>query len=165
MTLVWGVRREGPEDKLNRARWLFEYLDEVEAHVVVPAIVLSEYLCHVNQNDHAATVVAIQSRFIVPEFDVRAASVAATLFLRGQSGRVKGEPDSRKCLRADSLIIATAVTHHARVFYSHDDRSRNLAATLMEARDLPTTPNSLFDYGALVPPALPGPLPPPENLT
>jgi hypothetical protein len=44
------------------------------------------------------------------------------------------------------MIIATAVTHGARDFYSHDKSFRNLATRVMKAHDLPTMPETFFQY-------------------
>ena len=56
----------------------------------------------------------------------------------------KGSPDGRKCLRADSLIVATARSQGVSVFFSHDKHCRTMATRArMEAFDLPTTADTL----------------------
>jgi predicted nucleic acid-binding protein len=146
-TLVWGVRKVGPPQQLQRAKWLFDELESDDAQIIVPAIVLSEYLCAVAPDDHSAVVAAITKRFLVLPFDALCASIAAELFQHGNASRAKGAADSRKILRADSLIIATASRHGARLFYSHDKDCRALAKKIdgWEVRDLPTQGPHLFD--------------------
>src|SRR5437773_2484919 len=107
MVLVWGIRKVGPQDILERARLLFYQLEKDDRQIMVPSIVVSEYLTHVDGQYHGETIELLRKKFFIPPFDVQAASLAAHLFQLGQSGRGnKGAPDSRKCLRADSLIIA-----------------------------------------------------------
>lgn len=128
MTLVWGIRKQGPSEMLERARLLFHQLDRDKRQIVVPAIVVAEYLSHVDEKYHAEQIELMRSTFVMPPFDVRAASLAARLFQIGQSGRGnKGEADARKCLRADSLIVATAKMVGAKSFYSHDKNCRSMA--------------------------------------
>jgi hypothetical protein len=146
MTLVWGVRHEGDPDQLKRAKWLFGQLEQEQAQIIVPAVCVAEYLGPADPDDHAAILAAISARFIIPPFDVQCASLAARLFNAGRSGRPKGTADSRKCLRADTLIIATAITHGAKILYSGDDRCRKLAKPMMDARNLPDQPPDLFGY-------------------
>ena len=147
MILVWGIRKEGPEDRLERAKWLFAKLDHDQSQIVVPSIVIAEYLSHVDVRKHAETIELMNNRFIISPFDVRAASLAADLFRQGLEERGdKGSPDGRKCLRADSLIVATARSQGVSVFYSHDKHCRTMATRArMEAFDLPTTADNLFD--------------------
>lgn len=147
-TLVWGVRkRDGTANQLQRAKWLFQQLEAQKAQIVLPAIALAEYLGHIDQADHVATIAAISERFLIMPFDVRCTSLAAQLFNAGNVGRPKGKPNSRKVLRADSLIVATAAMHGASIFYSHDVGCRSLAShfSKWQVRDLPDTPETFFD--------------------
>lgn len=134
-------------DLVQRAKWLFEKLDREEAQIIVPAIVVAEYLSHVEQRRHAEMIELMRARFVLPSFDVKSASLAAELFNHGQASRAnKGSPNGRKVLRADSLIVATAKTQGARVFYSHDENCRAMAERAkMDAFDLPTMPEELFE--------------------
>jgi predicted nucleic acid-binding protein len=145
MTLVWGVRKEGPAEMLDRARRLLYQLDRDGRQIVVPSIVIAEYLSHIDLSFHAKTIEAMREKFFMPPFDVKAASLAAELFKSGQSGRGnKGTPDARKCLRADSLIVATAKAHGTKAFYSHDKNCRLMAERAkLAAFDLPSHDDEL----------------------
>ena len=144
MTLVWGVRKQGTDEQIQRAKWLFEMLEEEKSQIVVPTVAVAEYLTPIPSNDHAAVLAAMRERFLLAPFDVRAASLAAQLFGEGRIVRTVGKPGARKCLRADSLIIATAVTFGARVFYTGDDDCRTMASKVMEAKGMPTQGPNLF---------------------
>jgi predicted nucleic acid-binding protein len=145
MILVWAIRKEGPADLLERAKLLFYQLDQKKHQIVVPTIVVAEYLSHVPWKSHAETIELMRSKFYLPPFDIRACSLAAEIFQSGQSGRGdKATAESRKCLRADSLIVATAKTQGVKAIYSHDRRCRNLAEKVrMAAYDLPVMSEEL----------------------
>ncbi len=49
MTLVWGIRKEGTPEELKRAKWLFDFLDQDNAQVIIPSVVISEYLTPVEE--------------------------------------------------------------------------------------------------------------------
>lgn len=152
MTLVWGVKKEGTSDQLQRAKWLFEQLETDKAQIILPAVALSEYLTPIDPREHTRAITALKERFLIPPFDVECASLAARLFWKGKELREVDEqmsqPGARKCLRADALIIATAVRHGARILYTGDDKCRRLASTIkhLEVKDLPEMPDSLFGY-------------------
>jgi hypothetical protein len=42
--LIWGVRKQGTDGELDRARWLFEKLDAEESQIIISTSVLTEYL-------------------------------------------------------------------------------------------------------------------------
>lgn len=144
MVLVWGIRQEGTQEQLQRVRWLFEELQQQDAQIIVPTIAIAEYLTPVARHDHAAVIHDLSQRFIIPVFDVRAASLAAHLFNVGNNTRPKNIPGGRTCLRADSIIIASAHASGATTFYSDDAQCRALAKEYMTAADLPTIPPTLF---------------------
>ncbi|MBK8913561.1 MAG: PIN domain-containing protein [Phycisphaerales bacterium] len=147
MTLVWGIRSEGSAVQQQRAQCLFAELDRSQSQIILPAVALSEYLTPVAESQRSEVVAAISSRFQIRPFDTKCAAVAARLFCDGKSGRPAGQPNSRKTLRADCLIIATAYCHGARIFYSADKKCRNLAETIetWKVCDLPEGPGYLFD--------------------
>ena len=145
MTLIWGVRKQGPKEWLERAKILFDDFERQKSQIIVPSIVVAEYLTAVEESKRKDVASAIGLRFIIAPFDIKCTALAANLFWEGKQGRKMGSPDARKCLRADSMIIATARTHGAKRFYSHDKDCRSLAQKAgMEPWNLPTHKESLF---------------------
>ena len=116
--------------------------------MILPSVALAEYLTPIDLVHHKEVIAALTKRFIVPPFDVRCASLAASLFAQGKDLRLRGKGDVRKTLRADSLIIATAVVHGARTLYTGDGDCRKLAAKVprLEVKDLPDIPPDLFAF-------------------
>jgi predicted nucleic acid-binding protein len=143
-TLVWAVRRQGSAGDLERARWLFEELQIAEAQVLIPTVVVAEYLVPADKKSHASIIEAIHRKFLIRPFDIECASLAAELFKVGKPMRPAGVPLGREVLRSDTLIIATAKVHKAKVFYSDDKDCRDLAATVLDARPLPVNSPHLF---------------------
>jgi predicted nucleic acid-binding protein len=145
MTLVWGVRKEGPKESLERAKILFQNFERDKSQIIVPSIVVAEYLTAVDVNKRFDVAAAIGARFLVMPFDIKCTALAANLFSDGKSGRPMSQPNARVCLRADSMIVATAKIHGAKVFYSHDKNCRSMAKNAgMDPWDLPTHVENLF---------------------
>lgn len=144
--LVWGVRQTGgTPTQLKRARWLFELLNGENAQIVVPAIVLAEFLVPIPEPERFATASRIASRFLVFPFDVACVTIAASLFVWGLEHGKKGRPNVRNVLRSDAYIVATAKIAGVERFYSHDKGCLKMAKSAgMTAFDLPEAPETLF---------------------
>ena len=143
-TLVWAVRKQGTAEELVRAKWLFEELEVANAQVLIPTVVIAEYLVPTDKKHHPSIIEAVNRRFLIKPFDIECASLAAELFKVGKPMRVQGQPLGREVLRADTLIIATAKVHKAKIFYTDDASCRKLANTIMDARPLPSQSPNLF---------------------
>jgi len=144
MTLVWGIKQVGHREYLLRARWLFEELDRDDARIIVPAVVVAEYLTTVPEHLRMGVLTKFTRRFFVAPFDAKCPPLSARLWQKGRKTRAGRNPGERKCLRADTLIIATACVHGAREFYSGDAKCRKLAEGLMDPKDLPDIAPDLF---------------------
>ena len=146
MILVWGVRREGKPGQIKRAGWLFHTLDEDHAQIIVPSVSLAEYLVPVNPSSHNDVIAPLAKRFILAPFDAHCAALAARLFVEGKEDRDMDCKNARNLLKSDSLIIATAVVHGAKTFYSDDAKCRNLAKRVnrLIVEELPTMAPNLY---------------------
>jgi len=146
-TLHWAVRKQGSSDKITHARYLFQELERDKAQIIVPSIVVAEYIIPVPPNLRSPVVAKLGQRFIIEPFDAKDATLAAKLWDYGKAHRNMGAQNSRTTLRADTLIVATAVNHGATEFYTDDADCLALAKTVMVAKPLPTIPPDLFSYG------------------
>ena len=79
-------------------------------------------------------------------FDVPDAALAAGLYMEGKSAPTGKAKVARKYLRADSMVIASAVGHGAREFYTDDKRCHAMASKVMNAKKLPDMPPNLYEY-------------------
>jgi len=146
--LIWGVRgisTPGQEVMISRATTLLEELDENDVDILVPAVVVSEFLAGVPKERHTELLNVLNGRFQLPPFDVRAAAVAAAIWrdsaardpnLRERVREAFPETKSAK-IKADVQILATALARNADVLYTHDGPLRTIADGLIEVRELP----------------------------
>lgn len=146
--LIWGIRgisTPGQERMIGRAQAFSEELDESDADVLVPAVVVAEFLAGVPKPQHTALLDVLNRRFQLPPFDVRTAAVAAELW-RGAAERNPHLRDQineafpgtqRAKIKVDMMILATALVRKADILYTHDGPLRTVADGLIEVRHLP----------------------------
>jgi predicted nucleic acid-binding protein len=127
--LIWGVRgyaTPGQEDRVERARDLIAELDEADAQVIIPAVVVAEFLAGVAKPQHTPLLEVLNRRFQIPPFDVRTAAVAAELWrdAADRSPSLKALvqetfPGIEKAkIKADLMILATALVRKAEILYT-----------------------------------------------
>lgn len=147
MTLVWAIRKKGPSDKVTHARYLFQHLEKDNAQIVIPSVVIAEYVVPLkNRKEREEVIARMGDRFLIAPFDAKDAALAAQLWSEGRKEREMQKKGARVLLKADALIIATAFGHGARIFYTDDDDCLRMATTVMEAKKLPTMPPDLLGY-------------------
>ena len=145
MVLQWAIRRKGGSaDKIKHALYLFAEFEREHAQIIVPSVVVAEFLIGVHPEAWPAVVASFTERFLVEPFDTKDTIMAATLWNYGKAHRAMGIPGARVRLRSDTLIIATAVGHGATEFYTDDDDCFAMAGKVMTAKRLPTIPPDLF---------------------
>jgi predicted nucleic acid-binding protein len=154
MTLIWGISSPGNKagnprqsDLLEmqcRARILIDQLEQDNATILIPAIVVAEVLCGVQKNDQGAFLAELTRRFFCPSFDLRASELAAQLWLYHR-GLPKTDQQKRTVIKSDVLIIANAKVAGARTFYTNDTASKKLAKYIgMDGKDLPIKHADMF---------------------
>lgn len=146
--LIWGIRgicTPGQETMIRRSQALMEDLDEADANILVPAVVVSEFLAGVPKPQHQELINALNRLFQVAPFDIRTAAVAAGLWRdaaeRNPSWKVLLQETfpgtTHAKIKADMMILATALVRKADILYTHDGPLRAIAADLIDVRDLP----------------------------
>jgi predicted nucleic acid-binding protein len=155
--LIWGIRgvsTEGQETMIGRAKAFLDELDAEQAEILVPAVVVSEFLAGVAKEQHTELLNVLNRRFQIPPFDARAAAVAAGLW-RDAAER---NPDLREQIReafpgttrvkikADIQILATAISRKAEVLYTHDGPLSTAADGWLEVRSLPPLPPTQAEF-------------------
>jgi predicted nucleic acid-binding protein len=152
MVMVWGMdSARHPkktdetkiEESIRRSKYLLRELSDPEIHVVVPMICVAEVIAPLPDAKRGEFIAELQERFVLQPFDTRAAAIAAKLReLSASAG--KDTQYGRLVLKADTLIVASAKSAGATVFYTNDVNCRKLANIIMEGKDLPTIAPDLF---------------------
>jgi len=144
--VAWGLRDlANDEPKSVASKNLIANLDERNAIVVIPTVVLAEALVNIEDRYRAEFVAQISDSFMVAEFDAQASILAARLHDQHRDMIVQGEPGDRRAFKADTLIVASVKNSGAQEFFSDDSRCRNLAREAgMDGRGLPEFRENLF---------------------
>ncbi|MFV1966289.1 MAG: hypothetical protein ACC628_12770 [Pirellulaceae bacterium] len=101
--------------------------------VLLPTIAVTELLVPVPSAQKGLLIASLAKRFVCPQFDMRAASIAAELWVTHKKMPQDLQYKSRHVLRSDAMIIAAVKSVGATEFYSHDKQCRALAKHVMKA--------------------------------
>jgi predicted nucleic acid-binding protein len=139
--LIWGVQgvaQPAQEGMIDRTRRYLAQLARDNEQVMVPSVVVSEYLQGFPLEEHPAQIEALAGGFFVAAFDARCAALAAELQRIGPAARAA--PGSRIALKADCQIIATAISHGAsRIVTNNLEEFRRIARDRIPVIDVPET--------------------------
>lgn len=139
--LIWGIKEEatpGQEPMVPKAKAFFEYLENDNAKVIVPSVVVAELLIKIPSSLHPMVTNLMQRTFIVPPFDLKAAMHFAKIWQEKKEQQVIQELDgTRQELKADCMIVAIAVAQNATCLLSYDDNLKKFAEGYIEVRKLP----------------------------
>lgn len=141
--LIWGIREfaeVGQEDMIEKTKAFLVQCRKDRVEIIVPAIVLGEFLTDIDPQMHQKITELIRSAFVVVPFDSAASAIFAKLWRDRQSAlkQIRKETKStRAALKADSMIVAASIAHQAEVIYSHDDGLRKFAGTKIPVNPIP----------------------------
>ena len=133
----WALRdwRNTTEPNVHKAAYLLEALtNDKDTRIAIPSIVLAEALVAMPLERQMAFTILVSKHFDVAPFDLAAAREFPRVF--------KAFPKSkgRQALKADALILATALARGARTMYTEDEGFQRRGAQFLEMRPLPTPP-------------------------
>lgn len=137
--LIWGVRADGPEDKRSRAKSLLEQLGTNKNHVIISSVAVAEFLIPVHDSNKSKVISAVSETFTIMPFDARCCELASRLYTQWKPRYQDGAPGTRDFLKADAMIVATAKIFGATIFYSEDKRCREMASSVLDAKEMPYT--------------------------
>nr|VFK66974.1 MAG: Predicted nucleic acid-binding protein, contains PIN domain [Candidatus Kentron sp. UNK]VFK72472.1 MAG: Predicted nucleic acid-binding protein, contains PIN domain [Candidatus Kentron sp. UNK] len=144
--LIWGVQGHasaGQEEMVPRTKAFFEDCVKTKSSIMVPSVVVGEFLMGIEPDNHAATIKRLQDSFILQPYDSLAAAVFAKLWQRrkesGLLGRIRTESlrATRSELKADCMIIATAIARKVDIIYSHDVGLKKFAGNDIKVIEIP----------------------------
>ncbi len=132
--LIWGIQKRGAnEDKYKQAEYfLTKYIKDNELLLLIPTIVVGEYLVKVTTNEEEIFNTFLENCIVV-DYDLPAARIAAKIWALRKATNLQ-TTSTRFCINADCKIIATAKAHGAEVLYTENKDMEKLAKLI----DYPT---------------------------
>jgi len=155
--IVWGIKRQptkGQEEMVSKAEYFFEWADSNGHEIIIPTIVVAEVLAPEPETIRSKYLETLTKGFIVVNFDTRSALKYAQL-LNGRFEEVKKLQEEtgtiRQKMKADHMIIATAITNNASCIYSYDKGLTKFAQGYIDVKEFPTPPPKQIDiFGGVV---------------
>lgn len=144
---IWGIKQQctpGQEDMIERAQYLFESCDNNKERIVIPSVVVGELLLD-DRVDPDKLIPALERHFIIQTYDLAAAKRFAQIW-RGRPMGEKSHRSTKTKMRADCMIVATAVACGCNKIYSNDKDLRKFATGYIQAMDLPKPPPQQVSY-------------------
>lgn len=143
--LVWGIREhaeEGQEVMIHRTKAFFDWCKSNKTTIMVPSVVVGELLTAIEPNHHPMIVNLLETGFDIPPYDAKAAALFARLWREKKDSGLVGEIQkelqaTRQELKADCMIVATAIARNAEVLYSHDAKLKRFANGNIDVREIP----------------------------
>lgn len=144
--IVWGIKEQatsGQEEMIGKAQSFFRWIDENGHDCIIPSIVVAEVLSPEPPEIRAAYLETLTQGFVVVNFDVRAGMKYAEL-LYGKFQQAKETATNlgvdKHTMKADHMIIATALANGANCIYSYDKAMKAFATGHIEVKEFPTMP-------------------------
>ena len=142
--LIWAIKQEaeyGQEEMIPRSKALFDRLDKSDKKLLIPSIVLGEFLIRMPSETHLTAVNLIDRSFMVAQYDIRAATLYAKIWRSKQSedqlNELRDSGKTRQGLNADRMIVATAIAYGAECIYSHDKGVQVFGDGFIDVRCVP----------------------------
>ena len=142
MILVWGIQNNAkPTQQAEnlKAISLIDKLDKQKTKIIIPTIVLGEYLVRIPPEHHLATANQLNKRFQLIPFDAQCAQQFANLWRANEDrlAELYAMGSTRKLIKADCMILATAIVRGVDCIYSHDPHLEKLSQGYIEIRKMP----------------------------
>lgn len=125
---IRGAASNGQENMIARAQALIAAIERQRDVVIVPAVVVGEFLAGIPVTEHKQTLQVLTRRFQIPSYDARAAAIAARIW-RERAGQMPSAndllreivPDIKNAkIKSDIQILATAIANRATTLFTHD---------------------------------------------
>lgn len=142
--LFWAIIKSPPkgnEHLVSTATDFIKWVEEQQYRVIVPSIVIAELLIPVPPEDHPTVMAQMTQDYRIIPFDLVAAQKFAELrrshIIKNRLHHLidSNRPGAtREALKADVMIIATALVNNAKVLFSHNKDLRKLAEGYIETK-------------------------------
>lgn len=141
--LSWALKSSGIPDEsgnVDKSKSLLDFLTIENSLVYIPSIVVTEFLNNIPIENHQLHIESLSKRFRIVPFDTAAARETSRLFrLRDADETIKQmkkENISNRTIKADCMIVGTAISHKATIIYSDDKGLKNIAHNEIPVKSL-----------------------------
>lgn len=131
------------QDGVFQAKTFLKDCSEKKIRVIVPSIVVAEFLIGVPEDKQDALTALISTKFVVAPLDTRISVQVARLWKRNKGIVVA----SRNELKVDCIIVATAVSYRVSCIYSDDEHIPKIAKEQVPVRKITDYPSQLLFPG------------------
>ena len=147
--LIWCIQKKASptqEHMIPRACAFLRSLQEKKTKVMIPSVVIAEFLAKIPYAEHNTYLSLFKKHFLISPFDAVSACLFAKIWQEKANGQsleqLKQIPDVNKTtIKADCLIVATALASKADCIYSHDRNSlRAFANGIIDVREIEIIP-------------------------
>ena len=125
--LIWGISNyaiPGQEHMIDRTKRFLAWLDNRQAQVLIPTVIIAEFLMNVPVEHHATITNLLEKSFVVAPFDTQSASYFSKIWQEKKGQKVVQELQrsgrTREAIKVDGMFVATAVARKASRIYSQD---------------------------------------------
>lgn len=150
--LIWGIEqkaRPSQQEMILKTRFFIDNLLKNNVKVIVPAVVLSEFLMPIPAEKVVHYVDIISRNLMIIPYDAVASIKFAEIWQSKTKQevieKIREEGFGKNYLKIDCMIVATAVVRKATCIYSHDDGLKKFAEGYIEVREVPDLPSEVSD--------------------
>ena len=154
--LIWGIKEEanqGQEEMIPRAKSFLKSLENTATKILIPSIVMAEFLMRIPSELHPTITNLFSKNFLVVPFDIAAATQCSKIWRdQKDSTAIKqlvANGSTRAELKADRMIVATALSRSAECIYSHDKTLKIFANGFIQVKDIPFIPKQTEMYSLI----------------
>jgi hypothetical protein len=138
----WGIRETatpGQEDMIDDTKAFFAECRASGIRIMVPAVVLGEMLTAIDAKHMPMVLNLLKEGFFIGPYDALAAMHFAKLWQVRKTliGELIDNGATRQELKADCMIVATAIAQKVPILYSHDCKLKAFAGTSLDVREIP----------------------------
>lgn len=143
--LIWGIRESatsGQERMVHRAKAFIDDCFSNGTQLVIPSVVMGEMLTDIPAREHQLVINLMVKGFFLAPYDIKAAAVFAKVWKEnkdsGLTQSIRNElMATRQELKADAMIVATAISLNCEAIYSYDEKLARFAGNRIPVRKMP----------------------------
>ena len=130
---------------VEKAKNFIKHLQNNETKMVIPSVVVAELLMRIPPDLHVLFTNLLQQGFMIPPFDVKASMYFAKIWQDRKEKKIIEQLQNehkarREELKADCMIVATAVANNASSIITYDDKLIKFAEGQIKTSEIPKIP-------------------------